>query len=338
MTPKQAGFSWSRIDHDLVRQRSTGVRQQFNALLAKGPTHIEEEQIAGLADQLFDIYRNVCELQGFPPSPILIGTVYGQIAQVLKVRIDSLVSGLRKADRRSGGLQNSKGRQLAFTATKQRLASLLRRNADARVRELSYAKHLTVDPPAFRATKGQETPATILSANQGLSELQNDHCATNRAAFGILTEERPRSPVPVKDAVTASEERGRKRAADVVRVTQEISGIRSRMNCDEDYDRLKAEYPDFILFRICDLDPGLKLLFLGIKWHHQRKALRFAKQVAAEYNEIKLNTIEKAWDLYNPNKQTRTIASKRSTAQKPAKPLRSPANSLYAPKYAQIRA
>lgn len=95
------------------------------------------------------------------------------------------------------------------------------------------------------------------------------------------------------------------RATDVVRAQREIAEVRGQMDCDDDYDRLKAKYPTFMVFKICDRDPELKLLLLGVKGHYQRRALRFAKQVAASHNGIKLNTIEKAWDKYNPDKKTR---------------------------------
>jgi hypothetical protein len=102
------------------------------------------------------------------------------------------------------------------------------------------------------------------------------------------------------------EDAGHKRAADIVRAQQEIEEIRPLMDCDDDYDRLRTKHPDFMIFKICDRHPDLKQLLLGIKGHHQRRALRFAKEVAAANNHIKLNTIEKAWDKYNPNKKTRT--------------------------------
>jgi hypothetical protein len=106
------------------------------------------------------------------------------------------------------------------------------------------------------------------------------------------------SPLP-------QEEVEKKRASDVVKVMKEIADVGIRMDSDDDYGRLKAEYPTFILFKECDKDPELKSLFLGIKGHHQKKALRFAKQVAASHHGVKLNTIEKAWDRYNPNKKPR---------------------------------
>ena len=117
----------------------------------------------------------------------------------------------------------------------------------------------------------------------------------------------------------SSESVGRKRAADIVRVTEEIATVRPQMDTDDDYDRLRARYPDSILFRVCERDPELKQLLLGIKSHHQKRALRFAKQVAAAHNGIKLNTIEKAWDLYNPNKNSRPNATGPKTPAKSRK-------------------
>lgn len=110
----------------------------------------------------------------------------------------------------------------------------------------------------------------------------------------------------------SDEDVGKKRAADIVRAQREIAEVRGQMDSDDDYDRLKAKYPTFMLFKICEREPELKLLLLGIKGHHQRRALRFAKQVAASHNGIKLNTIEKAWDKYNPDKKTRPPARRTS--------------------------
>jgi hypothetical protein len=101
-----------------------------------------------------------------------------------------------------------------------------------------------------------------------------------------------------------------RRAAMVVKVQEEIKLVRPLLKEDSDYSLLKEQHPDFILFEICEQDPELKELLLGINRHHQRKALRFAKQVSAAKCNIKLNTIEKAWDLYNPDHKPRVAQSK----------------------------
>lgn len=109
----------------------------------------------------------------------------------------------------------------------------------------------------------------------------------------------------VEQKELSAEEIGKKRARDVIRAQREIAEIRGQMDRDDEYELLKKKYPKFMLFWVCDKNSELKQRALGIKSHHQRKALRFAKEVAAAYNGIKLNTIEKAWDQHNPNKKTR---------------------------------
>ena len=106
------------------------------------------------------------------------------------------------------------------------------------------------------------------------------------------------------------EEVDRKRASDITRVLREIDTVRGRMDDEGTYNELKAENPKFILFKECDKDPELKSLLLGIKGHHQKKAMRFAKQIAASHNGVRLNTIEKAWDRHNPNRRPRQRAEK----------------------------
>jgi hypothetical protein len=100
----------------------------------------------------------------------------------------------------------------------------------------------------------------------------------------------PRSFVPQGMAKADTAKKG---AVAIARAQREIAVVRGQMDSEGDYDRLKAEYPTFMLFNVCDQDSDLKSLFLGINSHDQKKALHLAKQVAAFYNGIQPNTIQK---------------------------------------------
>jgi len=136
-----------------------------------------------------------------------------------------------------------------------------------------------------------------------LFEATDEALVAAKLAFPHLSaafEERPSNQMNVMQ----------RRAAMVVKVREEIRLVRPLLKEDSDYPLLKEQQPDFILFEICEQDPQLKELLLGINCHHQRKALRFAKQVSAAKCNVKLNTIEKAWDLYNPDRKPRVAQTK----------------------------
>lgn len=115
------------------------------------------------------------------------------------------------------------------------------------------------------------------------------------------TEKRGDSSVGTEIMYAPAEQAGRYRVSMILRAENELRQIRPRMESEHNYDLLRAQHPDFIIFQTAERDPELKLLLIGIKGHHQKKALRFAKQVAASACNVALNTIESAWDKYKPH-------------------------------------
>jgi hypothetical protein len=132
-------------------------------------------------------------------------------------------------------------------------------------------------------------------------------CALPPPSFGDIDTDNTsrRSFVPEE---TAKADTAKKRAVAIARAQREIAVVRGQMDSEGDYDRLKAEYPTFMLFNVCNQDSDLKSLLLGIKSHDQKKALHLAKQVAAFYNGIQPNTIQKTWNRRNPDKRSRQHA------------------------------
>ena len=113
-------------------------------------------------------------------------------------------------------------------------------------------------------------------------------------------EARPGSPSVPSVGKPTRETVGRDRVRKILQAEEEIKILRPLIKSAEDYERVKGEHPDYITIKAAEKNPELKELLIGINSHHQRKAQRFAKQVAADACDVKLSTIETAWDRYKP--------------------------------------
>jgi hypothetical protein len=111
----------------------------------------------------------------------------------------------------------------------------------------------------------------------------------------------------------------------ILQAEEEIKNLRPLIKSAADYERMRSEYPDYIAIKAAEKDPELKELLIGINSHHQRKAMRFAKQVAAAECSVQLSTIETAWDRYKPD--SRRSPKKRKLKNAPPARPRAPRKS-----------
>ena len=124
----------------------------------------------------------------------------------------------------------------------------------------------------------------------------------------------PGPPVSSPMDKPTPESLGRYRVDKVLQAEREIGALRPLINSLAEYDRIKIQHPDYITIRACEKDPALKELLLGIQGHTQKKALRFAKQIAAQDCGKKLSTIETAWDRYKPEERRNPKKRRRKKA------------------------
>jgi hypothetical protein len=281
-------FRWKNIDHSLARLRLLELSIEMNQLIEADERRIHFEQRGNmnrntvpslllkmqqdraneLAQRTYDIYCDVWQKQGNEKSADFLRAVFA--------------SGIRVALRARAGSIASEFTMVAVrTAFPTALTQAHLRGLDLNMQRMEDRWRRRIEIEAKEC--------------EHIDRIAKSRLATRAKETGDLGN-------------LSDEDVGKKRAADIVRAQLEIAEVRGQMDSDDDYDRLKAKYPTFMLFKICEREPELKLLLFGIKGHYQRRALRFAKQVAASHNGIKLNTIEKAWDKYNPDKKTRPPA------------------------------
>ena len=347
-------FRWEDIDHSLVQLKTLDLVIELNHQIQADERRIQFEnrsnlntsgvanQILGMkeqrADELarrtYEIYCDVWKVQGNVKSAAFVRAVYSRAIRVIfQARTSALSSEiLRQARARGSGGNLTNVRLTGLKLRMQQRENQWARRLEAEAKELEHAERQARLSASQNGLQGRSSPDRTGLGLQSSKVVLNDISGYGQFPVACAPTSSPtqqgepdeQEHLASKTAlvINTSEEIGKKRAADVVRAQEEIAQVRNQMDRDDDYYRLKSDHPSFMLFSVCDRDQELKELLLGIKGHHQRKALRFAKQVAAAYNDIKLNTIEKAWDLYNPDKKTRQNRNRNRRAKKIAKPAR----------------
>ena len=133
-------FTWRKIDRALAEERSSVIREELYALLRKGQSFQDEARLLELADQLCMVYCEVCDTQGFERTPVLVRTVYGKIARIMKIKISSIIADLKSDQKRRGSLKGTQAQKTHLRSICQRLSGALRSKATIRVNELAYVK------------------------------------------------------------------------------------------------------------------------------------------------------------------------------------------------------
>jgi hypothetical protein len=102
-----------------------------------------------------------------------------------------------------------------------------------------------------------------------------------------------------KPATESSTERRIARANTVAKLIKELNVLRPQMFEDEsEYERLRAEYPGFLVFKIAEQSPNLKTKVLAIQGSIRHILL--AQEFAAALHGRKVSTIQKDWKNFKP--------------------------------------
>lgn len=115
-----------------------------------------------------------------------------------------------------------------------------------------------------------------------------------------------RDPVPVIEQVACSKAEGvageiaqRSRAATVAMVIKELDQIKPQMFEDEsEYEKLRSQYPNFLVFKIAESRPDLKLKLLSIRGSVRH--IRLAQEFAAAQHGREFSTIQEDWKNFKP--------------------------------------
>jgi hypothetical protein len=91
------------------------------------------------------------------------------------------------------------------------------------------------------------------------------------------------------------------RAKTVATIIEELNTLRPQMFEDEsEYNRLRTQYPQFLVFNIADDRPDLRMKIRAIQGSVRH--IRLAQELAGAFHGRKLSTIQKDWKNFKPDK------------------------------------
>jgi hypothetical protein len=95
------------------------------------------------------------------------------------------------------------------------------------------------------------------------------------------------------------------RAKTVARIIHELDQLKPQMFEDEsEYNRLRAQHPDFLTFKIAERRPDLKTKVLAIQG--STRHIRLAQELAAAHHGRQLSTIRDDWKDFKPKQFKRS--------------------------------
>lgn len=109
------------------------------------------------------------------------------------------------------------------------------------------------------------------------------------------------APAPEADRIERSTDSSTVRADAVQDVLDELAKIAPLMKSSADYDGARKQFPDSMIFKVCDGHPDLKLKLENIAGHQQR--VRFSLEIVAANYGRKFNTVQKDWKNHKPRKE-----------------------------------
>ena len=136
---------------------------------------------------------------------------------------------------------------------------------------------------------GSDHPANLRKVGKGHSESgANDVPEQPKADHGTTEAQ--------SDAAKVAKQT---RAATVARLIKELHDLRPQMFDDEsEYESLRAQYPEFLTFRISDSRPDLKRKVLAIQG--STRHIRLAQELAAAHHQRQVATIKDDWKDHKP--------------------------------------
>lgn len=147
-----------------------------------------------------------------------------------------------------------------------------------------------------RGGSGDEHWLRIHSAGRHEGERWRDTVRPQQVAkLRVLHEQERQLKKRLHQAVKRKRQpaRANERVQDVYQVISELSAARADISLEEDYDRLKREHPDWLIFKAATKWTGLRDKIIALR-ERSGKLVGFAQEIVAVIHGVTKSTV--AWD------------------------------------------